>query len=366
MRILLLGDASNFHNTLAGALRKLGNEVILASHGSRWMNTRRDINLYRKPGKSGTFNYALKLLATLPSLRGYDIVQVTNPIFLDLRPEKVSYIFDYLKRHNGKVIYEALGTDCNYVKECVKGTTFKYSDYRIGNEQSQYSLEFPENEAAWLAPKMEKYTDYFINKVDGVAACLYEYYKTYEQIVPSKLTYCGIPIDVDLDAKPISEDLEKVKFFIGIQKSRSVLKGTDIILDALKKVVAKYPDKSEICVAENLPYDEYIKELASSHVLLDQLYSYTPATNALLAMSRGLIAVSGAEPEYYDFIGETENRPIINISPLELNDIETKLEWIILNKSQLPKLSRMSIDFVRKHNDSAKIAQKHIDFWQKI
>lgn len=119
MRILLLGDASNFHNTLAGALRKLGNEVILASHGSHWMNTRRDVNLRRGDGFMGTLGYMFKLMVNLPSFRGYDVVQVTNPIFVDLKPEKVSFIFDYLRRHNGKVVYEALGTDCKDRKSVV-------------------------------------------------------------------------------------------------------------------------------------------------------------------------------------------------------------------------------------------------------
>ena len=55
--------------------------------------------------------------------------------------------------------------------------------------------------------------------------------------------------------------------------------------------------------------------MRSSHVILDQLYSYTPATNAMLAMAQGIVAVTGAEPEFYDFIDEHDNRPIINAVP---------------------------------------------------
>ena len=53
MKILFAGDASNMHNTLARKLRKMGHEAIVASDGSRWMNTGRDSNLERKPGKLG-------------------------------------------------------------------------------------------------------------------------------------------------------------------------------------------------------------------------------------------------------------------------------------------------------------------------
>ena len=48
MRILLLGDASNCHRTLATGLRQLGQEVVVASDGTMWMDTERDIDLLRR------------------------------------------------------------------------------------------------------------------------------------------------------------------------------------------------------------------------------------------------------------------------------------------------------------------------------
>ena len=51
--ILLLGDYSNCHRTLATGLRALGCTVTIASDGSRWMNTHRDIDLSRADGKLG-------------------------------------------------------------------------------------------------------------------------------------------------------------------------------------------------------------------------------------------------------------------------------------------------------------------------
>ena len=47
MKILLLGDASNYHAALAHGLRSLGHSVTLASAGSAWMDTSRDIDISR-------------------------------------------------------------------------------------------------------------------------------------------------------------------------------------------------------------------------------------------------------------------------------------------------------------------------------
>lgn len=61
-------------------------------------------------------------------------------------------------------------------------------------------------------------------------------------------------------------------------------------------------------------------------VQLDQLYSYTPSMNSLLAMTKGVIVVGGGEEENYEIINEKELRPIINVYPSE-EDIFRKLEF---------------------------------------
>lgn len=367
MKILFLGDASNFHNTLSGALNSMGHHTVVVSNGSEWMNTSRNIDILRKPGKIGSVKHLFKIASILPKFKGFDIVQIRNPIFLELRPRKIRYIFDYLKRNNRKICLSALGTDYYYVKSCLDGKTFRYSDFMTGNQPSAYALSQPDERDGWITGQMRKHTEYIINNIDGVIACLYEYYKSYENIVPGKLAYGGIPINTDtITPHYIDSEPEKVRFFIGIQRKRSLLKGTDLMLEALQNIHNRYPDKSEICIVENIPYKEYLTRMSESHVILDQLYSYTPSTNALLAMAKGIVAVSGAEPEYYNFIAERENHPIINVSPLIREDIEAKLEWIILNKHILPELSIKSREFVIRHNDYKIVAQRHLDFWNTL
>ena len=45
MKILLLGEYSNVHATLAEGLRMLGHDVTVASNGDFWKNYPRDISL---------------------------------------------------------------------------------------------------------------------------------------------------------------------------------------------------------------------------------------------------------------------------------------------------------------------------------
>ncbi len=370
MKILFVGDASNMHNCLAQALRDLGHTAIVASNGSHWMNTHRDINLKRSPGKIGAVKYVLDVLRALPKMRGFDVVETCDDIFLDLKPAKVRRVFDWLKQHNRCMVMGAIGTDYVYYQSCHDGKTYRYSDYMVGDKPSPYALSSEyqaKHEDNWKLPLMREHSNHILGNIDGAISCLWEYHECYKPLLGDKLAYGGIPIDT-ASVEPIILDREpkKVKFFIGIQHDRNILKGTDLLLEAARRTVDRYPTRCELTVVESVPYEEYIKMLCSSHVLLDQLYSYTPATNALLAMARGLVAVSGAEPEFYDLIDEHDNQPIINVSPLIEGDIDAKLEWLVQNKNEIPNLSRLSREFVVKHNDAHVVAQRHIDFYKKL
>lgn len=363
MRILLLGEASNLHWTLAEGLRQFGHEVTVISDGSGWMNNERDINLYRKSyGVMDSLAFYAHLFYNLKNLTDYDIVQIKNPMFFDLKASRNLSLFKFLKRHNKKVFLGAFGTDYYWVKTCLDRKTFRYSDFFTGDTPN----DIPQNRPAineWVLGNKRDVNRQIAEECDGIIACLYEYYVSYKPEFADKLTY--IPLPINLSRHPLrshQDSVEKVNFFIGIQKLRNQLKGTDILYDVLKKVNTRYPSDSVITKAESVPNAIYNQMMDTSDVLIDQLYSYTPAMNGLAAMAKGLVLVSGGEPEMYDQLHENENYPIINVIP-DREDIYNKLEWLILNRTSIPEMSTRSRAFVEKHHDHIKVARQYLDFW---
>ena len=90
MKILLLGEYSNVHNTLAKGLRELGHQVTVASDGDSWKDYPRDIDLKRDPPQPHErLSFIWRLLKALPQMRGYDIDQIINPMFLELKAEHI-------------------------------------------------------------------------------------------------------------------------------------------------------------------------------------------------------------------------------------------------------------------------------------
>ena len=80
LRILLMGDASNYHSALATGLKRIGHDVVLASDGSFWMDTDRDIDLSRPlPGKLGGLALWFTLRGHFRQLfSGFDVVSLCS------------------------------------------------------------------------------------------------------------------------------------------------------------------------------------------------------------------------------------------------------------------------------------------------
>lgn len=394
MKILLLGDYSNVHATLAEGLRAFGHEVVVASDGDGWKNYPRDIDLKRR-GTLGSHSLRQRILDALyfirlqwlfaVKFRGFDVVQIINPVFLPLRAERIMPYYRKLRRNNGKVFMAAYGMDYYWVKAGMDCKTFRYSDFNIGSDVRH---DLPENEifiAEWLDGGKGVLNRAIADDCDGIPAGLYEYWASYRKYLPedqlSKLRYIPFPIKVQDDVPSLAEQVSRedcdsrpVRFFIGIQRSRSAYKGTDIMLRALERAKSRYPQLVEIHKVESVPFAEYRRLMRSSDVILDQLYSYTPAMNALEAMGQGLVALSGAEPEYYElqersYAESSEQeavrkplRPVVNVAPTE-ESVYDALCRIVEHREELPRQRQESIEFVKRFHDFKTVAKQYLEFW---
>lgn len=364
MRILLLGEFSNVHWALASGLRELGHEVTVASDGDGWKDYKRDIDVRRHGlGLRGTAAFMRRLAKILPRLRGYDVVQIINPVFLPLKAERIGPIYNYLRSHNKSMFLGAFGMDHFWVRAGCGCKTFRYSDFNIGDtvrHDGENDIWIKE----WGGGAKGRLNCRIAENCDGIIAGLYEYYASYSPYFAEKLKFIPFPIDLSTITPKTKEPHEKVRFFIGIQKARSEYKGTDIMLRALQRVVRDFPDKAEMVKVESVPFEEYQNLMNSSDLLLDQLYSYTPAMNALLAMAKGLIVVGGGEEENYEILGEKHLRPIINVRPNE-ESVYQALKDITLHSERIPALSRQSVEYIQKYHDSVKVARQYADFWAR-
>lgn len=365
MRILLLGEYSNVHSTLARGLRALGHEVTVLSDGDGWKNYPRDIDVARTDFRPlGSLTYWLRLRRIVRNLRGYDVVQLINPVFLPLKAERIWPLYSCLRRNNGKMFLGAYGMDYYYIRAGKDCRTFRYSDFNIG-QRLRTSTDISAWEREWLNGEKGRLNRYIATDCDGIIAGLYEYHAAYFPFFPDKLTFLPFPIFLDRSDlfRPRTVSDGRLHLFLGEQRDRASYKGTDIMRRALDHAVSRYPELSESVHVTSVPFARYCELMEGSQVLLDQLYSYTPGMNALEAMARGLVVVGGGEPENYTILGETQLRPIINVQPTE-EDVYEKLCDLITHPEEIPRLSADSRLYIERHHDYMTVARRYLDFWK--
>ena len=367
MKILLLGEASFVHSTLRKGFGELGHKVTLVSAGCIW-DCPRDIDISRNMrwGKLSGLKVIWTILKKLNVFIGNDIVQMNDFHTIPLKLGWNELFFKFIKRFNKKVVRGCWGDD-SVVFEAQAQGILAYSDTHIGTnainvEENKWRIEEQH------LPEFVSCSRYVNSHADAFAACLYEYYVYYNRDeYRSRLHYLPLPIEIP-EAKDIRVKGAQwpIKVLIGIQKRRDFIKGASIIASFLEKIAAEHPDKVVVNKVYDVPYNEYCKMLEEADVLVDQLYSYTPSMNSLAAMARGTVVIGGGEEEYYEFIGEKELRPIINVRPHQDEYNMNVLRDALLTPGRISQMSRESVAFVRKHHDYMKVSRQYIKMYEQI
>ena len=370
MKVLLLGDYSNYHASLASGLRGLGHDVPVASDGCSWLEAGCDIKLSRRQNKiGGAWLYARVQWLLSGRLKGFDVVHVRDPYFIELKPRLLEGIMKRLKRDNGNIFLSSLSTDSLFVRNlCSPSPALEYSEWQIDGHPTEWSLTENSKRHLWLDPALVDYTEAFYGRLDGVVSSLYEYHKVVAANFPSlPLHYAGIPIDTStLPAPRIRSGRGPVRILCSAHRGRAGEKGIDLLLPMLKRLEAELPGKVEIITPPNVSLDKFKEILSSVDLVCDQLYSYTPATTALMGMAMGVVPISGGEEDFYRFVGEKELRPVFNPDPRDIEGTYRRLAELVQNPELLRRMSADGPEFVRRHNSSALIAKRFSDAWDKM
>ena len=194
----------------------------------------------------------------------------------------------------------------------------------------------------WIDTPKGDYCRKVMTDCDGIPACLYEYQVCYSSYFPEKTRFIPLPIQLPKEANTERTQPSKVVVFFGIDVARMAYKGTDIMLRAAEDIRDKYKESMELVIAKSVPFDEYQRMMEGCDAIIDQLYSYTPSMNSLLAMSKGIICIGGGEPENYEIIENTSFTPSLTWNlPMKVSITNSSNSCYIPNASQ-PSSNRVS------------------------
>lgn len=366
MKILFIGDYSNLNATLAAELKGMGHHVDILSDGCEHMNVHSDFFLKRESGVLGGIKYLYRLMNLLPDLKGYDVVQLINTNFLKLKPPKIKYFYEQIRKNNGSFFLTLAGNDYYFVKACYDAKIFRFSEFKVGDKFTQGHNEAPHHLYGWISNQNKYLAEFIYQDVNGVMSVLPEYDMAAKPILGDKLKFTNLPINLnEIPKETTSFEDNKVKIFVGIRTGAQTFKGTRELERIALEIEKEMPDKVKAEIVRDLPFKEYLSRMSHSDIVLDQLYSYSPAMNALYAMALGKVAGTGGQPEYYQYIGNPEKRPIFSLSPLD-RDIKERLISLVDNPELIKKMGEQSREIVKTHNDSKIVATRFLDHWQNL
>ena len=378
MRILLVGEYSRLHNSLKEGLEALGHEVQIIGTGDFFKKLPVDMRLERKYNtglakkiKVGIFklfkiditsrNLLKQFFDFDTHLKNFDIVQLINESPLGIQPSDERKAIDFLKKHNKNIFLLSCGTDFTSVSFAMN-KKIRYSIFTPLLE-NRISDSFYTAALRYLKPKYRNLHQYLYNEVvHGVIASDMDYHlplkenKKYLGLIPN-------PINTEVLVYEQIENLDKIVIFMGINRANYFLKGLDFFEKALQQIQEEFPDKVEVIIAENLPYDLYIKQYDHAHILLDQVYSFDQGFNALEAMAKGKVVFTGAEDEWKTQYGYQEDEVCINALP-DIDYLVQKLRWLITYPEQIKRIGSNAREYVEKVHDYKKVAKTYISTWQ--
>lgn len=381
MKVLLVGEYSGVHTNLAKALRAKGVDVFCVSDGDNYKNFPTDLLIkYKKTeSKVKLLTFLLQLYSLLKlylglrgilqirkyindikKLKGYDVVQLINPIALQGFGPIVNFFFiRFLKKHNKKIFLGVFGDDYVYIKGILNEK----------NRKTIFSQMNLENIKNYLPSLLLVYglfhktlNFYIISIANRIIPGGYDYYLYYK-----KFENCNeiVPFPIEIKDENTNKFIDfPIKIFHGWQPGREFQKGNFILDEAIHNIKKKYPNKIEYEIIGGIPYSEYIKKFNQAHILIDQCFSLDRGMNALLGMASGKVVASGFHKDLEKFYNVKAKDILIWATP-QVEDIYSKIEQIILNPEMINEISKNAYNFVKKYHNLKYVAEIYLEIWKK-
>jgi glycosyltransferase involved in cell wall biosynthesis len=378
MKILLIGEYSNLHNSLKKGLLNLGHEVILLGSGDGFKKYDVDILI-----KSTIFeNKFLKIIAKIidkvfkfslneleiyfkskkiiKNLADFDIVQLINERPFNTSANLEISLLKHVFKNNEKVFLLACGVDHKSISYA-NDKKFKYSILTPYFENNSLKKEY-RHILKYLDSDHSKLSNYIEQNIQGIISSDLDYHIPY---LNSKKYLGMIPNPIDIDT--LNEDgksfNQKIVILHAINSKNKLKKGNKFFKKSLSIIEAKYSNKVEIIRTTDLAYSEHIKNVKNCDILLDQVYAYDQGYNALEAMAMGKVVLTGAEKEWREHYNIVEDYVVINAMP-DVSYLVEKLSWLIENPEKIKMISKNAREFILKYHDYNVITKKYLKAWE--
>ena len=379
MKILLIGEYSGLHNSLKDGLQLNGHSVTLLGTGDGFKNYPVDIEvkstIFEIPFLKfiakiidkllkvslNDFELGFKAYLKIKTLKDFDIVQLINENSFKTTPWLETILLKKILKNNKNLFLLSCGVDNISVKYALENK-FKYSiltpylNDKLLLKKYRHILKYNSSE-------FKKLHRYIYKNIKGVISSDLDYHipligeKKYLGMVPN-------PVNLKKLSYDFVEIEDKVIIFHGINSKNSTKKGNDYFIRAMEIIKKNYKESVEYIEVQDLKYRDYMKSYCNCHIFLDQVYAYDQGYNALEAMAKGKVVFTGAEKEWLEHYGVSEDGIAINALP-DVNYLVEKLSILIENPKKIKDISINARKFIEDHHSYDNVANIYESKWLK-
>ena len=379
MKILLIGEYSGLHNSLKDGLQLNGHSVTLLGTGDGFKNYPVDIEvkstIFEIPFLKfiakiidkllkvslNDFELGFKAYLKIKTLKDFDIVQLINENSFKTTPWLETILLKKILKNNKNLFLLSCGVDYISVKYALENK-FKYSiltpylNDKLLLKKYRHILKYNSSE-------FKKLHRYIYKNIKGVISSDLDYHipligeKKYLGMVPN-------PVNLKKLSYDFVEIEDKVIIFHGINSKNSTKKGNDYFIRAMEIIKKNYKESVEYIEVQDLKYRDYMKSYCNCHIFLDQVYAYDQGYNALEAMAKGKVVFTGAEKEWLEHYGVSEDGIAINALP-DVNYLVEKLSILIENPKKIKDISINARKFIEDHHSCDNVANIYESKWLK-
>ena len=374
MRILLVGEYSNLHNSLKAGLLANGHEVTLISTGDAFKKLPSDVLIKAKriegsrflqTLRKGIFKFTKFDLATLEigyrvldwlvDQTQFDVIQLINeypfktPYFIEKR------IVKRLRQLTPKLVILACGDDYIYLNNIEKLAHHPILQHP--------DIDFPYSKK-YLTAAHKKYHELVFELKDLIISTDLDYHPIYK----GRTDYYGLipnPVNLDNFNNTQPEKQNRIVIFHGVNRSNYYKKGNYYFDSALCIIRQKFSDRIKLICVTSLPYAKYIDSYREADIILDQTYAEDQGYNALEAMAQGKVVFTGASASFCERYQVAPNSVAIHTIP-DAEKIAQDLEKLILNPQRIAEIGTRAMRFVQEHHNYLKVAEKYVSAWNSI
>ncbi len=380
MKILLIGEYSRLHNSLKEGLIANNHEVVLISDGDDFKNYPSDISIKPKFYKTYIGSIVNKLFKfitrkefyqleiffifwkNLSKMKDFDVVQLINECSIKTFPKLELYLLKKIFKQNKKVFLLCCGQDYKVVNFYLSKTEpySIMSPYFENKEETKHQYSYFFN---YITNNHKAIHEFIYKNMKGVIASDWDYVEP----VKNEEKYLGLlpnPINFTkfVFQKPIIDN--QIFIFLGINTLNSYPKGIIYFEKALVIIQDKYRESVRIIITKDLPYEVYIQNFNSAHIILDQAFAKDQGMNALEAMAKGKVVFTGANQDFLDYYNLNEDDVCIHAKP-DVNYLVEKLSWLIENPNEIIEIGNRARRFIEKEHDYINNSLRYLDLWSK-